>query len=118
MPGQVRGYESYSLGPRDSHGSAMGANLLLNGSAGLILPYPLSRDNLRTTMFLDTGNVFVTGTPFDLSGTPAGPMRFSAGISVEWRSPFGPIVVSFAEPLNKQPFDKAQPLQFTLASGF
>lgn len=118
MPGQVRGYESYSLGPQDSNGTAIGANLLLNGSAGLILPYPLSRDNLRTSIFMDTGNVFVAGTPKGLSGTPSGPMRFSAGVSVEWRSPFGPIVVSLAEPLNKQPTDKSQPLQFTLASGF
>ncbi|MCH9755850.1 MAG: outer membrane protein assembly factor BamA [Gammaproteobacteria bacterium] len=118
MPGQVRGYESYSLGPRDSNGTAIGANLLLNGTAGLILPFPLSRDNLRTTVFVDAGNVFVAGTPQNLSGTNPGPMRYSAGVSVEWRSPFGPLVFSVAEPLNKQPFDQSQPFQFTLASGF
>ncbi len=118
MPGQVRGYESYSLGPRDSNGTAIGANLLLNGSAGLILPYPLSRESLRTTLFLDAGNVFVAGTPRILAGTNPGPMRYSAGVSVEWRSPFGPLVFSVAEPLNKQPYDQSQPFQFTLASGF
>ncbi|MCH9689886.1 MAG: outer membrane protein assembly factor BamA [Gammaproteobacteria bacterium] len=118
MPGQVRGFESYSLGPRDSNGTAIGANLLLNGSAGLVLPYPLSRETIRTTLFVDTGNVFVAGTPEALTGIDQGPMRYSAGVSVEWRSPFGPLVFSAAQPLNKQPYDKPQPFQFTLASGF
>jgi outer membrane protein insertion porin family len=118
MPGQVRGYESYSLGPKDSNGTALGANLLLNGSVGLVLPYPLSRENIRTTLFADAGNVFVQGTPIHLSGIQEGPMRYSAGVSVEWRSPFGPLVFSVAQPLNKQAFDTAQPFQFTMASAF
>ncbi len=118
MPGQVRGYESYSLGPKDSNGTALGANLLLNGSAGLVLPYPLSRENLRTSLFMDVGNVFVQGTPVQLSGIQEGPMRYSAGVSVEWRSPFGPLVFSVAQPLNKQASDTAQPFQFTMASAF
>jgi len=118
MPGQVRGYESYSLGPKDSNGTALGANLLINGSAGLVLPYPLSRESLRTTLFVDAGNVFVQGTPIQLSGIQEGPMRYSAGVSVEWRSPFGPLVFSVAQPLNKQSFDTAQPFQFTMASAF
>ena len=118
MPGQVRGYESYSLGPKDSNGTALGANLLINGSVGLVLPYPLSRENIRTTVFADAGNVFVQGTPIHLSGIQEGPMRYSAGVSVEWRSPFGPLVFSVAQPLNKQALDTAQPFQFTMASAF
>jgi outer membrane protein insertion porin family len=118
QPGQVRGYDSYSLGPQDTNGHALGANLLVNGSAGLILPYPLSRDNVRTTLFLDAGNVFIRGTPLLLSGTNEGPMRYSAGASVEWRSPFGPLIFSVATPLNAQPTDTTQFFQFTVSSGF
>ena len=118
QPGQVRGYDSYSLGPQDNMGNAMGANLLLNASAGLILPYPLSRDNIRTTIFTDAGNVFSYGTPDALRGTPAGPMRYSAGISLEWRSPFGPLAFSVAKALNPQPLDQTQYFQFALSSGF
>ncbi|KTC78051.1 outer membrane protein assembly factor BamA [Legionella brunensis] len=117
-PGQVRGYESYSLGPQDSNGNAIGANFLVNGSAGLILPYPLSRDNVRTTIFADAGNVFIRGTPIAFSGFGEGPLRYSAGVGVEWRSPFGPLAFSVAKPLNKQPFDNQQIFQFTLSSGF
>ncbi len=118
QPGMVRGYESFSLGPVDNFGNAMGANLLVNGSAGLILPYPLSRDTVRTSAFVDAGNVFVSGTPVALRGTPAGPMRYSAGLSIEWRSPFGPLAFSLAKALNKQPTDDEQMFQFSLSSAF
>lgn len=118
LPGLVRGYDSFSLGPLDNMGNAMGANFLVNGSAGLILPYPLSRDNIRTTIFSDVGNVFSNGTPIALRGTAAGPLRYSAGVSLEWRSPFGPLAFSVAKALNPQPTDQTQFFQFALSSGF
>ena len=118
QPGQVRGYDSYSLGPQDSRGNSIGANLLVNGSTGLVMPYPLSRENVRTMLFVDAGNVFSEGTPAALTGTNAGPIRYSTGLSVEWRSPFGPLAFSVAKALNKQPTDRDQFFQFTLSSSF
>lgn len=118
QPGQVRGYDSYSLGPQDNFGNSIGANFLANGSAGLILPYPLSRDTVRTSLFIDAGNVFARGTPAAFTGTPSGPLRYSGGISVEWRSPFGPLAFSLAQPLNKQPGDQINNFQFALSSAF
>lgn len=118
QPGMVRGYDSYSLGPLDNMGNSMGGNFLANASAGLILPYPLSRENIRTTLFTDMGNVFSSGTPEALRGSMAGPMRYSAGISLEWRSPFGPLAFSVAKALNPQPTDQTQYFQFALSSGF
>lgn len=117
-PGQVRGYESFSLGPIDIYGNALGANFLVNGSAGLIMPYPLSRDMVRTTAFVDAGNVFAVNTPAPLTGFLEGPMRYSAGVSVEWRSPFGPLAFSVAKPLNKQRTDVEQVFQFSMSSTF
>lgn len=118
QPGQVRGYDNYSLGPHDSSGRAIGANLLLNAGAATILPYPLSRDNIRTSVFVDAGNVFVRGTPLALSGIDAGPIRYSTGLAVDWRSPFGPLVFSVAKALNPTPTDTLQYFQFTVSSGF
>ena len=118
QPGQVRGYDSYSLGPLDNMGNSMGANFLVNGTVGLIFPYPLSRDNIRTTLFADAGNVFAVGTPPALRGTPAGDLRYSAGVSLEWRSPFGPLAFSVAKALNPQYNDQTQLFQFALSSGF
>lgn len=118
QPGQVRGYESYSLGPQDSNGNALGGNFIATGSVGIILPYPISQDTVRTTTFLDFGNVFSADLPLALQGTVAGPIRYSAGLSVEWRSPFGPLAFSVAAPLNKQPLDQTQYFQFSMSSGF
>lgn len=118
QPGQIRGYLSNSLGPQDSTGNSIGGNLLVNGSAGLILPYPLTRETIRTTLFSDAGNVFAVGTPLQYSGINGGPMRYSAGVSVEWRSPFGPLAFSLAKALNKQPLDTDQFFQFALSSSF
>ncbi|MBA2650683.1 MAG: outer membrane protein assembly factor BamA [Tatlockia sp.] len=117
-PGQVRGYNSYSLGPRDNNFNALGGNLLLNANAGLILPYPLSRDTIRTTIFTDIGNVYSRNVPAAFSGSDAGPLRYSIGLSLEWRSPFGPLAFSVAKPMNKQPFDNQEIFQFSLSSGF
>lgn len=116
--GQVRGYDSYSLGPQDNFGNALGANFMVAGTASVILPYPLSRDNVRTSFFADAGNVFPRGIPVALTGTPSGPLRYSAGVSLEWRSPFGPLAFSLAKAINPQPGDGLQPFQFALSSVF
>ncbi|WP_367607932.1 outer membrane protein assembly factor BamA [Legionella sp. W05-934-2] len=117
-PGMVRGYDSFSLGPKDIFGNSLGANFLVNGSLGLILPYPLSRDTFRTSLFVDAGNVYAKGTPVVFTGTLSGPVRYSGGISLDWRSPFGPLSFSLASPLNKQPGDRDQYFQFALSSTF
>lgn len=118
QPGQVRGYETNSLGPQDNNGNSLGANFLVNGTAALILPYPLSWETVRTSLFMDTGNVFARGLPIEYQGTASGPLRYSAGISLEWRSPFGPLAFSVAQPLNRQPYDQREIFQFTLAGIF
>ncbi len=118
QPGQVRGFDPYSLGPKDIYGNALGANMLVNGNAAIVLPYPISRETLRVSLFTDAGNVFVKGTPLPLSGTSAGCMRYSGGVSIEWRSPFGPLAFSLATPFNSQPGDRIQPFAFSVSSGF
>lgn len=118
QPGQVRGYASYSLGPLDNWSNAMGANLLVNGSVGLVLPYPLTRETFRTMVFTDFGNVYAIGTPERLAGTNEGRLRYSVGLSLEWRSPFGPLQFSVAKPLLLEPWDEQQMFQFSLSSNF
>lgn len=118
QPGQVRGFDPYSLGPKDVNGNAIGANFLVNGNVGMILPYPLSRDTIRTTLFVDAGNVFIKGTPIAFSGTNEGAMRYAGGVSVEWRSPFGPLAFSLALPFNAEKLDRIQPFAFSVSSGF
>lgn len=120
----VRGYESSSLGPRDSRGNPLGGNFMLTGGLGIVLPGYISPDTLRTSLFVDAGNVYNTisdpvqdkPTAFGQS-KDAGPVRLSTGVEVEWRSPIGPLVFSLATPLNKQPNDRTETFQFTISAG-
>lgn len=113
QPGEVRGYETYSLGPQDSNGNTLGGNLMTTGSVALILPYPLSRPSFRTNVFMDFGNIYSYGLPLDQQGTDSGPLRCSTGISVDWRSPMGPLTFSGAIPLNEQVGDNTTFFQFS-----
>lgn len=117
QPGQVRGFESFSLGPKDSTGfRALGGNFLASASASLILPYPFSRDNLRTSGFIDVGNVFAKGMPISLAGFGGGGLRYSAGVAFDWRSPLGPLTFSIAKAFNAQPGDDVNVFQFSVSS--
>lgn len=116
QPGQIRGFENYSIGPQDSNGNAYGGNLLTVASVGLILPEPLSQPSFRTTAFVDAGNVYGYNLPENQQGTESGPVRVSTGLSVDWRSPMGPLTFSLATPLNEQPGDVSNPFQFSVSS--
>lgn len=124
--GEVRGYDSYELGPRDSSNNPLGGNALVSYSLGLILPPPISRPTVRTSIFLDGGQVFAVNIPEQFRGTGPGHIRYSAGVGVIWNSPFGSIGVSTAFPLNKRCLtvngikecDRTQPFQFNFITGF
>jgi outer membrane protein insertion porin family len=45
-------------------------------------------------------------------------LRFAAGIGLSWLSPFGPLKISFAVPLNAREGDIQQRVQFTFGTGF
>ena len=118
QPGQVRGYDSYTLGPKDMLGDALGGNALISGSAALILPYPLSRQSVRSSVFIDGGNVYAHNTPSSMQGTSSGRVRYSAGLGIDWRSPFGTLSFSVAQPINPEAGDSKEFFQFTIYSGF
>ena len=112
-PNSVRGYRSFSLGPRDELGNAVGGNRKLTGSAELLFPMPgANRDpSLRLAAFLDAGQVYVN--KIELSD-----LRYSTGLALFWSSPLGPLRLSYAYPLNAESGDRIQRLQFTFGTGF
>lgn len=115
----VRGYLGYSLGPKDSKGHPFGGNILADSSISLIFPNYIS-DNLRTSVFVDGGNVYssVDNRAFGGLSTNTGPIRYSAGIEADWLTPFGPIELSLAKPLNLRNGDKSELFQFSLGANF
>lgn len=121
--GQVRGYEISSLGPRDSNGYPLGGNVMTVGSLALIVPSPLPA-SIRTSLFVDAGNTFSTlgvtqpGDP--RGGSSPGPIRYSAGVNVDWRVPVFNVTLSFslAKAINPKPGDQIQVFQFNIGTGF
>lgn len=115
----VRGYSGYTLGPQDSNGLAMGGNMLADASVGLIFPNGIS-ENLRTSFFVDAGNVYTSlnNTGFGGQSTNSGPIRYSAGVEADLLTPIGPVVLSLAQPINRQPHDSRETFQFALGANF
>ncbi len=111
----VRGYDSYSLGPRDSLDAILGGNKRLVGNAEVLFPMPgagVDR-SMRLSVFVDGGQVYGADEKIRLSE-----LRYSTGVSFIWNSPMGPIRLSYGKPLNAKAGDKIQHLQFQLGQVF
>lgn len=111
----VRGYDSYSLGPRDSLGAILGGNKRLLGNAELLFPMPGTGADrsMRLSLFLDGGQVYGSDQKIRLSE-----LRYSTGLAFIWNSPLGPLRFSYGKPLNAKSGDKIQHLQFQLGQVF
>jgi outer membrane protein insertion porin family len=114
--GSVRGYDTYSLGPRDINGLALGGDKSVVGNMELLFPIPgmEKEKSVRLSAFVDGGRIYGDGGQV-LSSMG---MRYSAGMAVSWFSPAGPLKLSWAKPLNPQSQDKIQNIQFTLGTMF
>ncbi|PHS24807.1 MAG: outer membrane protein assembly factor BamA [Methylophaga sp.] len=112
----VRGFQSNTLGVQEN-GQSLGGNLLVTGGAELIFPVPFMKKSksFRLSTFVDVGNVFSEDQGFDFD---AGDLRYSAGLSAVWISPFGAMTVSIAQPLNEESGDEVENFQFSLGSTF
>ena len=122
----VRGYRTSSIGPKYYNSTAgrwftTGGTQSVLASAELFFPVPglKKNDAFRLSTFVDAGGVFSDNE--SVSGTEdyqQGEMRYSVGLGVQWNSPFGPLQVSIAEPLNDDNTDRTQRFQFGMGSTF
>ena len=137
----VRGFQDNTLGPRvcigtdasgqpiqpDVHGHCAGSSYYyaqpiggafkVRGTAEIYMPLPFmkSMDTARMSLFLDVGNVYK-----DLRSFKAKQLDASYGLSLHWRSPLGPLIISLAQPFLYQPRDRhyKEHLQFTIGGAF
>ena len=114
----IRGFRDNTVGPRDTPRDVsqiarpFGGSSKVLGKAELFFPVPFLSEvkSVRIGSFVDAGSIS-NGLNLDY-------MRYSAGLSGQWLSPFGAIAVSVAQPFNASDVDNIQNFQFTFGSGF
>jgi outer membrane protein insertion porin family len=137
----VRGFQDQTLGPRvcsgvdangkpiqpDSKGycngsyyqyaQPIGGAFKVLGTTELYLPLPFLKDinTARVSLFVDVGNAYKNYQSFKASD-----LRASAGISLHWQAPIGPLIINFATPIRSKPEDRhyEERIQFTFGSQF
>jgi len=108
----VRGFKSYTIGPKDSNGDPTGGPRRLLGNAELLFPFPgLQNDrSVRVSAFVDSA---VVGESIEFDQ-----LRVSTGLALLWVSPIGPLKISFGVPIRSDPSDDLQKFQFTIGGVF
>ncbi|HUX78979.1 MAG TPA: outer membrane protein assembly factor BamA [Alphaproteobacteria bacterium] len=98
-----RGFVDSGIGPRDIHtGDALGGLLYYKGTVELAVPLGIPEElGIKGSIFSDLGSVWYSSNksrPPNIIRSNDMRFRGTAGVAITWRSPFGPIGVSFAKP--------------------
>ena len=143
----MRGFKNNSVGPKAIYSfpyrgniseigtkHSIGGNAMWAASAELIVPTPFLdegySEQVRTSIFLDVGNVFDTtydkdryshcmggcNRVYDMSDPSL--YRASYGVTLQWLSPMGPLAVTFAKTLKDRPGDETEMFSFSIGKTF
>jgi len=109
----VRGFSPASIAPvekpSDPTSPRLGGYKSLVNTVEASIPLSFAK-NMRLTAFVDYGMIGRTSLG-DIK-------RGSFGAQIEWRSPFGPVNLIFAKPINKKAGDRTSSFEFTIGSKF
>ncbi|HEX8900023.1 outer membrane protein assembly factor BamA [Vitreimonas sp.] len=135
-----RGFDVAGIGPRqlivnnttgeiEDIGDALGGNVFAIGTLQLDVPLPLPESfSLGSALFVDFGTLGVIDSgnresiPVDSDSSlivdDSASLRVSAGVSVFWDSPFGPVQFDFAHPIESEEYDKTEEFRFSTRTNF
>jgi len=133
-----RGFQIAGIGPRDitlGRSDALGGKAYAIGTVEMTLPTFLPEQyGIKAALFSDFGTAGLLDNPDKASnGKPVDPadptkgnviirdnlaLRASAGLSVFWRSPMGPIRFDFSQVLAKADYDKTELFRFSTGTRF
>ena len=112
-------YNSY----RDDR--SIGGAYLVEGGFDFIFKLPFIEDqrSMRSSFFVDIGNVFSKdcGSEFtnaNCSELDFSELRYSYGVGVTWITQLGPMSLAIAAPSNEGPFDETENFQFEIGTQF
>jgi len=129
-----RGFETAGIGPRDtSFDNAIGAKMYVIGTVELKVPNFLPEQfGVKTALFTDFGVVGDVDQADKISCSTFSPptcvindairdervLRASAGISIGWRSPLGPIQFDISKVLAEDYYDRTETFRFSTSTRF
>jgi outer membrane protein insertion porin family len=110
----------------DDDYDSFGGNILAVASLELLFPLPFVPDpnRVRSAFFVDAGNVFSSSCTRrqsllkNCSDFDTGELRYAAGLSVTYLSPFGPLTFYVAAPFGDKEGDDTKTFDFTVGTGF
>jgi outer membrane protein insertion porin family len=113
-PNSLRGWKAREISPEDPAGNKVGGTIQLLGTIEYSVPLFF---NIRAALFFDVGQVYGPdtsfGTTFDL-----GDLRYDAGLSLRWASPFGPLRVDYGIKLDRRKDESMGQFHFAVGAPF
>ena len=126
--GSFRGFKTSGIGPRDiatTSGTppSVGGEAFAIGTVELRVPNFLPEElGIKTAIFTDVGTVGIVADKAPCLVTKCivddMSLRASAGVSVYWNSPFGPVRLDFSQVLNKEDYDQTESFRFSAGTKF
>lgn len=115
----LRGFDFDGVGPRDvKTDSALGGTRFWKATSELKFPIGLPPEwGIFGSVFIEGGSLWKPGQRNDTT-EGGNHLRLSTGASLMWRSPFGPISVSYGRVLKKKSFDNFKPVIINFSSVF
>ncbi|KKK81918.1 hypothetical protein LCGC14_2808580, partial [marine sediment metagenome] len=123
---QLRGFAPLGVGPRDldaTNQDALGGNLYFAARLEAEFPLGLPEEyGMSGGAFLDAGSVWSLDNTNGAGGANSVDdgfhLRSSAGVSLFWTTPIGPLRFNFAKVIEKQAYDEDQPFNVTISTRF
>ena len=104
---------------------SIGGAYLVEGGFDFIFKLPFIDDqrSMRSSFFIDVGNVFSKDCGKDPSNVNCseidfGELRYSFGVGVTWITQLGPMSLAIASPSNQGPLDETENFQFEIGTQF
>ncbi|WP_455475550.1 outer membrane protein assembly factor BamA [Bartonella sp. B17] len=125
----IRGFKYNGIGPRQVSNKGevyfLGGTTYINATAELQFPIPIVPEGLglRGALFADAATLYGNNyKPVFQGEAPVtnikSAWRTSAGASLMWESPFGPLRLDYAWPITKQEGDGVQKFNFGISTKF
>ena len=124
-----RGFQIAGIGPRDTqYGDALGGKFAAVGTIELTIPTKLPEQyGIHAALFTDFGTLGIldrankvspyTNLPLTTVVDDLG-LRATAGVSVFWKSPLGPLRFDFSQIIKRDSYDRTELFRFSTSTRF